>query len=440
MIERVSRSTTLLRLFVVLSALILGAGGLVLGSLVASAIRSQAVDDREASLTQYVDGVLGRELVHGDRLAVQRQPSQAALKRLHRRDDILSVKVWRADGMLAWTDTDPDRIGRHFAVSHHLEEALDGNGEAELEDLGEGGEEEEHEGEVKAGITRALEVYAPVRSDDGARIVGALEVYADARPLESAISGRRKEIWLVIGLVFLGLCGAFALLARQASNTLRRQTRMLKEHSAALAESYDALERSTLDAIETLNATVEAKDPYTAGHSARVQRVALALGRELGLGDEELEALRLGGLFHDIGKIAIPDAILLKPALLTEDEFERMKEHSAEGARIVGKLGSLRPIVPLIRHHHERWDGRGYPDGQAGEDIPLLAAIVGLADAWDAMTTERPYAAAMSAQDALEEIRRGSGGQFAPAVAQAMLRVCERDPADFGLQTHHAAV
>jgi putative nucleotidyltransferase with HDIG domain len=437
MIERVSRSTTLLRLFVVLSALILGAGGLVLGSLVASAIRGQAVGDRESSLAQYVDGVLGRELVHGDRLAVERRPSQAALRRVHSRDDILSVKVWRPDGVLAWTDTEPDRIGRHFPVSHSLREALEGDGEAELEDLGEEGE---HAGEAKAGIDRALEIYAPVRSDDGRRVVGAFEVYADARPLESAISGRRNEIWLVIGLVFLGLCAAFALLARQASNTLRRQTRLLKEHSAALAESYDALERSTLDAIESLNATVEAKDPYTAGHSARVQRVALALGHEFRLGKEELDALRLGGLFHDIGKIAIPDAILLKPARLTADEFERMKQHSAEGAHIVGKLGSLRPIVPIIRHHHERWDGRGYPDGLAGEDIPVLAAIVGLADAWDAMTTERPYAAAMSPEDALDEIRRGAGGQFAPAVAQAMLRICERDPADFGLQTHHAAV
>jgi putative nucleotidyltransferase with HDIG domain len=437
MIERVSRSTTLLRLFVALSALILGAGGLVLGSLVASAIRGQAVGDRESSLTQYVDGVLGRELVHGDRLAVQRRPSQAALRRVHGRADILSVKVWRPDGVLAWTDTEPDRIGRDYPVSHRLREALEGNGEAELEDLREEGE---HAGEVKAGIDRALEIYAPVRSDDGTRIVGAFEVYADARPLESAISGRRNQIWLVIGLVFLGLCAAFALLARQASNTLRRQTRLLKEHSAALAASYDALERSTLDAIESLNATVEAKDPYTAGHSARVQRVALELGHELGLGKEELDALRLGGLFHDIGKIAIPDAILLKPARLTADEFERMKEHSIEGAHIVGKLGSLRPIVPIIRHHHERWDGHGYPDGLAGGDIPLLAAIVGLADAWDAMTTERPYAAAMSPEEALEEIRRGTGGQFAPAVAQAMLRICERDPADFGLQTHHAAV
>jgi putative nucleotidyltransferase with HDIG domain len=437
MIERVTRSLTLLRVFVVLSALVLGAGGLALGSLVASAIRGQAVDDRETALAQYVDGVLGRELVHRDRLAVDRDPSQDALRRVHSRDDILSVKVWRPNGVLAWTDTDPKRIGHRYEVEQHLADALEGDGEAELENLEDEGE---HAGEVEAGITRALEVYAPVRSDDGRHIVGAFEVYADARPLEEAIASRRNEIWLVIALVFLGLCGALGLLARKASNTLRRQTRLLQEHSAALAESYDALERSTLDAIESLNATVEAKDPYTAGHSARVRKVALGLGNELGLSKDELDALRLGGLFHDIGKIAIPDAILLKPARLTEDEFERMKEHSAEGARIVGKLSRLGPIVPIIRHHHERWDGRGYPDGLAGQDIPLLAAIVGLADAWDAMTTERPYAPAMASEDALEEIRRGNGTQFAPAVVQALLRIAERDPAELGLEPQHAVV
>jgi putative nucleotidyltransferase with HDIG domain len=437
MIERVRRSTTLLRLSVVLSALILGAGGLVLGSLVASAIRGQAVDDREAALTAYVNGVLRQDLVEGDRLARPRPPSEEVLSRLHNRDDILSVKVWRPDGVLAWTDTDISRIGRRFPVEHHLAEALEGDGEAELEDLGG---DEEHEGELRAGIDRALEVYAPIRSDDGKKIVGAFEVYADAKPLDAAISGRRNEIWLVIALVFLGLCAAFALLARKASNTLRRQTRMLKEHSAALEESYEALERNTLEAIESLNATVEAKDPYTAGHSARVQHVALLLGHELGLEREQLDALRLGGLFHDIGKIAIPDAILLKPARLTHAEFDRMKEHSAEGARIVGKLGSLRAVVPIIRHHHERWNGSGYPDGLAAAEIPLGAAIVGLADAWDAMTTERPYAAAMEPEQALEEIRRGRGGQFSPAVADAMLRLYQRDPAEFGAREHHATV
>src|SRR5215211_3758834 len=121
MIERVTRSLTLLRVFLVLSALVLGVGGLALGSLVASAIRGQAVEDRQAAVSRYVDGVLGRDLVHGNRLAVDRAPSVDALRRVHNRDDILSVKVWRPDGVLAWTDTDRSRIGRKFEVEHHLE-------------------------------------------------------------------------------------------------------------------------------------------------------------------------------------------------------------------------------------------------------------------------------------------------------------------------------
>ena len=168
--------------------------------------------------------------------------------------------------------------------------------------------------------------------------------------------------------------------------------------------------------------------------------MALALGHELELRAGARGAAASAALFHDIGKIAIPDAILLKPGRLTDAEFERMKEHSAEGARIVGKLGSLRPIVPIIRHHHERWDGRGYPDTSPARRSRCSAAIVGLADAWDAMTTERPYAAAVPPEDALEEIRRGSGSQFAPVVADALLRVFERDPAEFGAQPRHATV
>ena len=140
-------------------------------------------------------------------------------------------------------------------------------------------------------------------------------------------------------------------------------------------DSYQQLEESSQAAIESLNATVEAKDPNTAGHSMRVQRVALVIGEELGLPPTRLDALRFGALFHDIGKIAVPDAILLKPEALNYWENAQMKTHPAEGARIVGKFGRLKEAVPVIRHHHERWDGEGYPDGMAGEENPL--------EAWD---------------------------------------------------------
>ena len=129
----------------------------------------------------------------------------------------------------------------------------------------------------------------------------------------------------------------------------------------------------------------------------------------------------------------MPDAILLKPEELNYWENAQMKTHPAEGARIVGKFGRLKDAVPLIRHHHERWDGEGYPDGVAGEDIPLEAAITGLAEAWDAMTTERPYRHALTAEQALAEIRAGSGTQFSPEVVDAFFRAAAHRPDDLGL-------
>src|SRR5207237_4501650 len=180
------------------------------------------------------------------------------------------------------------------------------------------------------------------------------------------------------------------LLVRHASSTLRRQSATLQSRSRELMDSYHRLEQSSLEAIESLNATVDAKDPYTAGHSARVQRIALAVAEELGIPAQRLDAVRFGGLFHDIGKIGVPDSILTKPGRLDEEEFALIQRHPADGAEIVSHFSRLHQAVPLIRHHHERWDGKGYPDRLAGEQIPLEACVVGLAAAWAAMTTDRP--------------------------------------------------
>jgi putative nucleotidyltransferase with HDIG domain len=171
-----------------------------------------------------------------------------------------------------------------------------------------------------------------------------------------------------------------------------------------------------------------------------VQRIALSVAQELGLSVKEMDALRFGALFHDIGKIAIPDALLTKPGRLTDEEYELMKRHSAEGARIVAKFGRLRESVPIIRHHHERWDGRGYPEGLAGHDIPLAAAVAGLADAWDAMTIERPYQRALTVDEALDEVRACSGAQFVPAVVDAFFEAVRKRPDDFGIAEPQAAI
>jgi putative nucleotidyltransferase with HDIG domain len=391
-----------------------------------NAVRQQAIDDAQTSLTEYTNGVLHREVVHGGRLVIGHDVKGVVNASFASRPDILSVKVWRPDGVLAWTDVAPGRIGRKFPVSEHLDEVLETRkADAKIEEL----DTAENEAEARTGAHRALEVYAPVI--DGGYAIGAFEIYADASTIEASIAAKKQQIWIATFVVFGLLWGLLVFLVRGASGLLRRQTEQLRKRSKDLMAAYARLEESSLEAIESLNATVEAKDPYTAGHSQRVQQIAVAIGEELDLSRDRLDALRLGALFHDIGKLAVPDAVLTKPARLTIDEFDQIKKHSEDGAKIVGKFGPLRATVPIIRHHHERWDGHGYPDRLASGEIPLEAAIVGLADAWDAMTTERPYHRGLTLEEAFREVREGRATQFAPEVVDAFFAAQRRRPGVF---------
>ena len=207
-----------------------------------------------------------------------------------------------------------------------------------------------------------------------------------------------------------------ALKLREAAETIQSQNVSLEHANRALRE------RST-QAMESLSATVDARDSYTAGHSRRVQQLSLALGRELGLSQAELDLLGHAALFHDIGKLAIPDSILLKPASLTPEEWAIMQGHAEEGARIIDRLGFLQDAVPAIRHHHERFDGTGYPDRIAGEEIPLGARIIHVADALDSMLTTRIYRAARSVDEALAEVKAKAGTQFCPRCVAALIRI-----------------
>jgi putative nucleotidyltransferase with HDIG domain len=425
----VHRSVTLLRVFLLASAVILISGGLLLGSVLTAALRGQALDDTRASMTQYVDGVLRPELVRGDTVHISQHLPGKIEKQLRRERDIVSVKVWRPDGVLVWTNRATQRIGRRFTLEGELGETIgDNKAHASIGKLDE--EENAAEGAALRN-RRALEVYAPVQSDDGTRAIGAYEIYASPKHVEAYIASRKRLIWFAILGVFVALYGALAVLVRNASTMLRRQAMTLQQRSRELMDSYRRLEESSLEAIESLNATVDAKDPYTAGHSARVQRIALAVAEELGVPAERLDAVRFGGLFHDIGKIAVPDSVLTKPGALDEEEFAVVKRHPADGAEIVSHFSRLREAVPLIRHHHERWDGTGYPDRLQGDEIPLEACIVGLADAWDAMTTDRPYRGALTVEQAAAEVRAGRGTQFSPAVVDAFFAAFRRQPALF---------
>ena len=424
------RSVTLLRVFLLASAVIIAAGGILLSSALTHAISDQALADSRASVSQYVDGVLRGELVRGGQVQVTRNASARLQDELRHNRSLVTVKVWRPDGVLAWTNRGQDRIGQRFDIDGDLGDAIESHAAVgHIDQLSS----DEDAVEESLGFDHLLEVYAPILAPGSHKVVGVYEIYADPKGLEHTLASRRNMIWMTVAAVFLALWAALALLVRGASKTLTRQTRELRQRERDLLASYERLEESSLEAIESLNATVEAKDPDTAGHSLRVQRVALAIAAQLDLTAQQLDALRFGSLFHDIGKIAEPDGILVKPAKLDYWEYAQMKTHSAEGARIVGKFGRLRDAVPIIRHHHERWDGNGYPDALAGNAIPLEAAIVGLADAWDAMTTDRPYHRALSEAEALAEVRAGRGTQFSPVVVDAFMFAAALLPDELGL-------
>jgi diguanylate cyclase (GGDEF)-like protein/putative nucleotidyltransferase with HDIG domain len=212
---------------------------------------------------------------------------------------------------------------------------------------------------------------------------------------------------------------------QRSSHKLRAAAETIRSQNASLEQANKLLKERSTAAMESLSATVDARDAYTAGHSRRVQQLALAIGRELGLSQAELDLLGHAALFHDIGKLAVPDAILLKPATLTTDEWTLMQRHADEGARIIDRLGFLNDAVPAIRHHHERYDGLGYPDGLAAEEIPLGARIIHVADALDSMLTTRIYRAARPVEDAVAELHLGSGTQFCPRCVSALERLVE---------------
>jgi len=195
--------------------------------------------------------------------------------------------------------------------------------------------------------------------------------------------------------------------------------------TTAIAIENTRLHQSMVDGykgtIEALAAAIDAKDPYTCGHSQRVTEYALLGGISLSLSREELEVLEYAGILHDIGKIGISDRMLCKPGRLTPKEWDIMRRHSTIGANILKNVPFLQPARELILHHHERYDGSGYPDGLKGEEIPIGARLLGVADAFDTMTTSRSYCAALDVQSALEELRQLSGTQFCPVAVDAFI-------------------
>ena len=275
-----------------------------------------------------------------------------------------------------------------------------------------------------------IQLVAAVRSvDQDAAVVvltGAPEVKT---AIESLKLGAADFIMKPVNVEELLIAADRALERRQLLIDRRQYHELLErrveEATRDLQTAYRQLQDTYHATLETLGAALDSRDVGTESHSRRVHGYALATARAHGLGEEELTDLAHGVLLHDIGKIGIPDAILLKPGPLTKDEWTIMRTHPEIGRRLIENIPFLKGAVPIVYCHHERWDGNGYPRGLKGDDIPLGARIFSVVDAFDAMTFDRPYSKAITFQAAKTEIVRCAGSHFDPAVVRSFLEVPE---------------
>jgi response regulator RpfG family c-di-GMP phosphodiesterase len=281
---------------------------------------------------------------------------------------------------------------------------------------------------VKMPIMDGLEFLRQARAVDPDAVVLVLTGVGDVRTAVDSLTGGAYDFILkpvnadaLLQAAERGLEHRHVLLERREHEALleRRVAETARELGLTLRHLEDTY-RSTLDA---LGSAIDTRDVGTQAHSRRVRSYTLALARAHGVPEAALRDMEHGVLLHDIGKIGIPDAILLKPGPLTPAEWKVMRRHPEIGRRLIEKIPFLRGALPVVYHHHERWDGTGYPAGLRGEDIPLGARVFAVADAFDAMTFDRPYSRAISFDKATEEIQRCTGTQFDPAVVATFLTI-----------------
>jgi HD-GYP domain-containing protein (c-di-GMP phosphodiesterase class II) len=292
--------------------------------------------------------------------------------------------------------------------------------------------------------------------------LGAVVLGINKSALLAAQQETRKKIVIVFASIFLASMAGSLLLSSFLTRPIRelatgvaelkegKQSRPLRVYSGdelgrltesfnemtalitaqrdKLSKSAQDLEEAYVSTVRVLAAAIDARDNYPLGHSTRVAKLSVELGKDLGLNRDQLEELEIACLFHDVGKIKIPDSILMKRGRLDRPELQEMMRHTEYGTEILSKAPSLFRYIPAVRNHHEWYDGSGYPDGLAGDKIPLAAAIMSLADVYDAMTSDRPYRNALSEENARRQIADLAGKQFNPDLASRFIRVLERRP------------
>lgn len=346
------------------------------------------------------------------------------------RSGVVHLGIWNRTGELVYS-SDPD-VRLDQPTDHEgIQRTLAGETHSAFATL----QARDAQGQDPSELFRTLVPITPV---GGVRPEGVAVFFQLSEPITARI---QQAQLLVLAVVF----GALGLLFVGLYPLLRRHAGILLHQNDELGRRTDQLERGSIQTIQMLNRLANAKDPYTGGHIGRVAELAHAVGRKLGLEDRDMRALELAAEFHDIGKVAIPDAILNKPGRLTAEERVDIENHPAIGVGILEGSELFRDALPGILHHHERFDGSGYPARLAGRGIPLIARIITAVDAYDAMISDRPYRKALSEDETWRQLYDGAGSQFCPETVAALAEVTGanqkvwQEPGDqLAFDPHHA--
>ena len=427
--------------FSIVLALVLGVTAVALGGLSAVLV-GRYVEDETTTFTQ--DAVSGHFGTIFQNSVFQRPLDSAEQQALQRTVvfhlsiyDVVATRFYAPDGTIVFSYDDTEvgrrldpvdnpslaaalagqRVSTHRAIVADVRYATPGFTYPNASGYGAPVDQSGHAVTLASPNVRSvqtLETWVPVTSDG--KVIGAVTVWRDIEPIIAALWDMQTGIALIIAaaaiLLWLILRGVYV---RSAEHIVRQ--------SDALRSALEENERTYDATLAALSSALDVRDTETEGHARRVLRYMELIAEGLGVPAEQHATLRRGALLHDIGKIGVPDHILRKPGPLTENEWYTMKTHPDLGARIIANIPFLEDVAMIIRAHHERWDGNGYPEGLAGEQIPLGARIFAVADSFDAMTSDRPYRRGRQLDEAVAEIERCANTQFDPAVVAAFLAV-----------------
>ncbi len=390
---------TLLQRFTITSAAIAVALAAFLSEVTVRAIESSAVRDEAQVAAERVVRAISPQLRPADlrkALPPERRALFDDLFRAHGISDrVIQIRLWRADGVLLYSNVpEPERAriaGGNLTTDRGLAAFFEGRSQ------------------VERATPNEARFFVPVIFAGSPKPLAAFEILYDLTHLYQQILNTKRTVRTTVPVGIFVLYASVVVLVRRASKRLEQQQ---KDLIAAHLGTYQALASA-----------IDAKDSYTGDHSANVEGLSARVAQLLKLPAEIIDDVRIAAKLHDVGKIGVPDAILIKPGPLTPDEWKIMRTHAEQGFEILRKAPLSEHVKQAVLHCHERWDGKGYPHGLAGEAIPVIARIVAVVDAYEAMTDERVYRKALPVQEALARVERDAGSHFDPRVAAVFVKL-----------------